>query len=148
MISNIYNLAKSRIANASCRIVDNTTQSLLIVGVDNDTIISHNILDFFALIETQSAIDAIWDIIFQHLFLKGTTLRIGTIEYCKIAITSIFRLSDTSDIITYDNSLLLVTIGWFKYKVFTLVILTINRFRNLPLIMADQTVCCINDILG
>ena len=54
-----HNLAHGGVANAACRIVDDTLEGLLIVGIDGQTEVGDDILDLLALVERQAAIDAV-----------------------------------------------------------------------------------------
>ena len=110
-IGSINNLGNGRITNTTCRIVDDATQCLLVVWVSHNTEVGNDILDFLTLVETQSTIDTIWNAVLAHLFLKRTTLRIGTIENGEIAILGTLLPTNALDVITHDDGLFLITIG-------------------------------------
>ena len=112
-IGRFYYLTNSGIANATRRIVDDAAQCLLIVWIRHDTKISDNILDFLALIERQSSVDAIRNTVLTHLFLERTTLCISTIKDGKVAVFSTLLPTNPLDVVTDNNSFLLVAIGWF-----------------------------------
>ena len=110
-VSCFYNLCHRRIANATCGIVDDSTQSLLIIGIRDYTEVSNDILDFLALVEAQTAIDTIRNAVLAHLFLKGTALCVGAIQNSEITILCLILSTDSLDIVTHDNSLFPITIG-------------------------------------
>jgi hypothetical protein len=66
--------------------VDNTLKSLFIVGIDSETEIGYEVLDFHALIEGKSTVDAIGYVALTEDFLEHTTLRMGAIEHCHVTV--------------------------------------------------------------
>ena len=146
-IGRFNNLADGRVTNAACGIVDNATQRLLIVRVGHDTEVGNNILDFLSLIERQSAIDAIWDSVLPHLFLKRTALCISTIEDGEVTIVAPLLSTNPLDIVTHDDGFLLVAVGWFQSKAFALLVFAEHVLSYLPFILANQRVSSFYDKL-
>ena len=110
-IGRFHYLAYRRVTNASCRIVDDATQRLLIVRISHHTEIGYDILDFLTLIEGQSAVNAVWYAVLTHLFLERTALRVGAIKDGEVAIFSPLLSTNALDIVTHDDGLLLVAVG-------------------------------------
>ena len=108
VVSRLYQFAYGSVTYASCRIIDGTLESLLIVGISHETHIGHDILYLLALIETQSAIDAIRHTVLEHLFLEGTALRIGAVEDSKIGVLHAEVLHLALDVTTHVHRLLTV----------------------------------------
>ena len=105
------NLSHRCVADTSGGIVDDTLKSLLIVGIRNQSEIGNHVLDFLTLVETQSAIVAIRDVFFSHLFLKTATLCIRAIENGKVTPVTVILPTYSLDVLADDHRLLLVRIG-------------------------------------
>ena len=144
----IYHLIDSSSTNTASRIIDDTLESLLIIRISHQTEISNDILDFLALIETQSTINPVRDTLFTEFFLKTTTLRIRTVKDSKITILTIIHALESLDILADDQCLLLIAIGRLVQKLFSLCIFTVHILRNLITIVLNQTVCGIDNSLG
>ena len=139
-MSRFHNLSHRSVADASCRIVDDTSQSLFIVRIGHHTEVGDDILDFFALIEAQSAIDTVWDTVLAHLFLKATALGIGTIEDGKVGILSTLLPANATDVVAHNDGFLLVTVGRLQCQSLTFFILAEHILVNLACILLNQTV--------
>ena len=146
-VGGLHDLSHRCITDATCRIVDDTTQSLLIIGIRHHTEVGNDILDFLALVETQTTIDTIWDTILSHLFLKGAALGVGTIENGKIVVLCLVLSTDSLDIVTHNDSLFPVTIGRLQGQSLTLLVLTEHILVYLSLVLAYQTIGCLYDEL-
>ena len=73
-VSCLCNLIDCRVTDATCGVVDDTLQCLLIVGVYHHAEVSNDILDLLALVEAQSTIDTIGNALLSHVFLERTAL--------------------------------------------------------------------------
>ena len=133
-------LTDSSVANTSCGIVDNTAQCFLVVRIGHNTKIGNDILDFFALIEREPTVYAIWYTVLTHLFLERTALGISTIEDGKIAVVAPLLSTNPLDIVTHDDGLLLVAIGRFQSKTFALFVLAEDILAYLPFVLTNQRV--------
>ena len=139
-IGSFHNFSYRRITNASCGIIDDTAQRLLVIRVCHKSEISNNILNLLTLVEAQAAIDAIWDTVLTHLFLKRATLGIGTIEDSEITERRLLLSADALDIVTNDDGFLSIAVGRLQRQSFTLLILAEYILTNLSLILAYQAI--------
>ena len=98
----INHLINSSSTNTASRIIDDTLESLLIIRISHQTEISNDILDFLALIETQSTINAVRDTLLAEFFLKTTALRIRTVKDGKITILAVIHALESLDILADD----------------------------------------------
>ena len=135
------------IADTTSRIVDDALESLLVIGIGDQTEIGNNVLDFLALIETHTAIDAIRNALFTKLLLEASALRIGAIENGEVGILTSILTLDALDILAHDERLLLIAIGWLVNQLLAHGILAKHIFLNLILVALDETVGSIHDIL-
>ena len=135
------------IADTTSRIVDNALESLLVIGIGDQTEIGDDVLDFLALIETHTAIDAIRNALFTKLLLEAAALRIGAIENGEVGILTSILTLDALDILAHDERLLLIAIGRLVEQLFAHGILAKHIFLNLILVALDETVGSIHDIL-
>ena len=117
------NLADGGVADASGRIIDDALESLLIVRIGNQPEIGNYILDLLTLIEAQSAIDTIRDIVLPQLFLKTTALRVRAIQDGKVAPITMILPTQPLDILRYDHRFLAVRVGRLQLKPLTVFIL-------------------------
>ena len=141
------NLTNSRISDASCRIVDDTLEGLLVVRIGYQTEVGYHVLDLLTLIEAQSAIDTVRDIVLEHLFLKRTALRVGAIQDGEVAPVGMLLPAQPLDVLTHDDGLLLVAVGRLQLQLLTVLILREHILRDLPLIPPDQRIGRLHDQL-
>ena len=139
-VGSIHNLAYRRIADASCRIVDDALQRLLVIRIGHQPEVGDDVLDFLALVEAQSAVDAVGNVLLAHVFLKRAALRIGAVEYGKVAVRTAFLPHDAPDVVTHYLRLLLVAVGRLQDDALTLLLMAIHVFVYLPLVVANQAV--------
>ena len=144
----LNNLIDRRISYTTSRIIDDTAQCLLIIGIRDYPKVGYHILDLLTLIEAQSSIDTIRDSVFPHLFLERTALGVRTIENGKVTEATLVLSLYPLDVIAYDNRLLLITIGWFEHQFLPMFIFAEHIFGYLTLIMTNQAVRRFYDQLG
>ena len=143
----LYDLAHRRVADASGRIVDDTLEGLLVVGIGYQTEVGYHVLDLLALIEAQSAVDPVWDIVLQHLLLERTALRVGAIEDGEVAPVAMILPAQPLDVLTDDERLLLVAVGRLQLQLLTVFVLRKHVLRNLSLVPSDQRIGRLHDQL-
>ena len=115
--------------------------------VHHQTEISHDILDFLALIEAHSTIDTIRNTILEHLFLKGTALKVSAIEDGEILEHKSVTLHAKSYIPTHAYCLFPIRSQLTHYQFLTFRILRKHILLNLTVVMLNQTISRLNDAL-
>ena len=148
LMGTVSNLQHRSSTDSTSRIVDDTLDSLFIIRIRHQTEISNNILDFLALVETQSAINAIRNTLLSELLLEAAALGIGTIENGKITILAAILAPDTLHVLRHNHRLFLVAVRRLILNLLTLRILAEHILRNLVAVVLDQTVSRLNDGLG
>ena len=113
--------------------------------IDDESHVSQSILDLLALIERDSAIDAIRILSLQELFLEHTALVIRAIENGNVAISEIVFLAEFIDASSHHRGFFLVAIGLEHGYLFAYLLLTEDILLNLPAIVLDDTISCSND---
>ena len=141
------NLTDGGVADTARRIVDDALEGLFIVGVGNQPEVGNHVLDLLALVETQSAVDAIRDIVPAHLLLKRPALRVRAVEDGKVTPIAVILLPQPFDVLRHDHRLLLVRIGRLQLQPLAMLVLREHILRNLPLIPPYQRVGSLNDEL-
>ena len=144
----VSNLQHRSSPYSSCRIVDDTLDSLFIIRIRHQPEIGYDVLDFLALVETQSAIDAIRNTLLSELLLEAAALGIGTVENGKITILAAILAPDTLHVLRNNHRLFLVAVSRLIQNLLALRILAEHILRNLVAVMLDQTVSRLNDSLG
>ena len=91
-------LAHRGVTDATGRVVDDAAQRFVIVGVNDEPEVADGVFHLLALVERQTAVDAVGDSV-AHVavlvappavaqgFLQYARLDIGPIKYCKILVT-------------------------------------------------------------
>ena len=116
-VSRLHNLSHRRIADATCRIVDDTSECLLVIGVGYHTEVGYHIFDFLTLVEAQPAVNTIRYAVLAHLFLERTALCIGAIQDGEVAVFAAVLPLQPLDVVAHNHRLLTVTIGRLqRYK--------------------------------
>ena len=148
LMGTVSNLQHRSSTYSTCRIVDDTLDSLFIIRIRHQTEICNNILNFLTLVETQSAINAIRNTLLSELLLEAAALGIGAVENGKITILAAILAPDTLHVLRYNRRLFLVAVSRLILNLLTLRILAKHILRNLVAVMLDQTVSRLNDGLG
>ena len=146
-VGGTHNLVYRRVADAACGIVHNTLEGLLVVGVSHHAEVGNDVLDFLALVERQTAVDAVRDIVLAHLFLERTALRIRAIQDGKVAPMSVLLTAQPLDVLTHDDSLLAVGIGRLQRQQLALLVAAVDILRYLAFVLAYQRVSGLHDKL-
>ena len=138
-------LAQSGIPDSSCRIVDDTLESLFIVRIHRQTEIGHHILHFFPLIKRESSINTVRYAALAQCLLKNTALCIRTVKDGKIMI-GISRLGmQLRNLVGHDFSFFHVAISCKHADRFPLVFLGEHLLLNLVAVFGNQAVRRIHD---
>ncbi len=148
LMGTVSNLQHRSSPYSSCRIVDDTLDSLFIIRIRHQTEIGYDVLDFLTLVETQSAIDAIRNTLLSELLLEAAALGIGTIENGKVIILAAILALDTLHVLRHNRRLFLVAVSRLILNLLTLRILAEHILRNLVAVVFNQTVSRLNDGLG
>ena len=148
LMRTVSNLHHRCCADTASRIVDDTLDGFLIIRIGHQSEISDNILDFLALIETQSAIDAIRNALFSELLLKAAALGVGTIQNGEIMIFAIILTLDALDVLSHDYRLFLVAVSRFVLQLLAYRIFAIYILLDLVAVKLNQTVGCLHDGLS
>ena len=70
----MLNLIDGGIANATRGVVDYAAQCFVVIGVDGESEVAHGVLDFLALVERKSAVDAISQVALAKRFFQDAAL--------------------------------------------------------------------------
>ncbi len=122
LMGTIGDLHHGSSTDATSRIIDDTLDSLLIVRVGNKAEIGDDILDFLTLIETQCAVDTVWNALLSEFLLEAAALGIGAIENGKLIVSAIILTLDALDILRHNQRLLLVAVGWLLLYLLSFII--------------------------
>ena len=144
----VSNLHHRCCADTASRIVDDTLDGFLIIRISHQSEIGNDIFDFLALIEAQSAIDAIRNALPSELLLEAAALGVGTIQNGEIMIFAIILTLDALDVLSHDYRLFLVAVSRFVLQLLAYRILAIYILLDLIAIILNQTVGCLHDSLG
>ena len=144
----LYDFANGCIANTTRGIVDDALKSLFVVRVGYQAEVCNHILYLLALIETQSAIDAIRNAILTHLFLKASALRVGTIKYGEVAPVAAVLTLQSLDVLRHNQRLLAIAISRLKLQALSVLVFREYILWNLSLVSLNQRVGCLYNQLS
>ena len=128
------------VAYPACREVDDTLEGFFIIRIDRETEVGNYIFYFLALIERQSAVNAIRHAALAHGFLKDTALRVGAIEYGKIGIDVILLPAQFGYLVDYNIALLHIAVCLIHSDGLSLILLRKDLLANSPLVLLYQAV--------
>ena len=78
------------VTDASCRIIDDAPQCLVIVGIDDKPKIADGIFHLFALIERQAAVDAVGDSVAHvAMLVAASAIAQGFLQYTRLGIGAV-----------------------------------------------------------
>ncbi len=142
-----HDLGHGGVADAACGAVDGALQCLLVVRIDHHTEIGNDVLDFLALIERQSAIHTIRDAALAHRLLEDAALCVRAVQHREVgvrhAVPRVHRRYASGN----DLALLDVADRTHHGYGIALFALRIDILLYLHLVLADETVCCTDDVL-
>ena len=151
-----YTLAQSclthprnaRIAYAAFGYVHYSLQRLIVAAVCRQTEVCNGILYFLALIERHSAINAVRDTEFAHLFLKVSALCVRAVQDGYLFIVAMVELMHTQDLLGNSCTLLAVAAVAGQLQPFADFFFRIDLFVYLSFVLVNKAVGGIDDILG
>ena len=132
---------------ATCRVVDDAPNGLVIIRVDHHSEIGYDVLYLLTLVETQSAIYAIRYSTPAHLLLQHAALHVSAVEYGKSLIPRRLRLAHRPYHVTHPYGLELVRTGRIELHRVAHVVLAVHVLVYLPLVVRYETVGRIDYIL-
>ena len=88
--------------------VDNAAQGYVVVGIDEQAHVGNEVLDFLALIERKTAVNAIRNAALVESFLEGTALRIGAIKNGEAVPRLVLLVVEPANGFSDDSSLVFV----------------------------------------
>ena len=147
LVGRLYDLAHRRVADATCRIVDDSPQRLLVVRVRHHAEVGYHVLDLLTLIEAQSAVYPIRYAVLTHLFLERSALCIRAIQDGEVAIFTAVLALQPFDVVTDYHRLLAVTVGRLQHQLLALLVLAVHLFPDLPFVLVYQAVGSLHDEL-
>ena len=92
------------------------------------------------LIETHTAIDAIWGILTTKFLLKQSTLRIGTIKHSDITIGDTITIVQATYFITHDTRFFLIRISYVQMHLLAITIFAKHFLAYLALVIDNNAV--------
>ena len=155
----VVDLAHSRVADAAGRVVDDTPDSLVVIGIDNEPEIADGVFHLLALVERQAAIDAVGNRV-AHItvliaastvaqgLLEDTGLSIGAVEHGIVLVAVALARLEGSNLVGNDIGLLIVAEAPDDRDFLAHLVLAEQMFGNLTLVFLDEAVGGIGDGLG
>ena len=137
-LSCLGNLTYGSVTDTSGRIVDYSFECFFVVGVSHQSEIGYHVFYLLTLIEAQTSVDTIWDIILTHLFLKASALGVGAIQDSEVTPVAVVFPTQSLNVLSHYHRLFLVRIGRLQLQLLTVLILREHILRNLPLITSDE----------
>ena len=102
LISSINDFLHRSVSDSSCRIIDDTLESLFVIRIDCQSEIGNNILDFLALIKRKTSVNSIRIPHFPQFFLEHTALCIGSVKNGKARIVRILTAMQFLDFLHHN----------------------------------------------
>ena len=109
-----HDLAHGGVANATCGVVDDALEGLLVVRVYGQSEVRNHILHLLALVERESTIDAVGNAILAQRLLEDTRLSVGAVEDGTVVIREPLRALQLAYAACHELSLLDVRVGLDK----------------------------------
>ena len=140
-----HNLAHRGIADASCRIVDDTLESFLIVRVHRQAEVSNYVLDFLALIERESAINLVRQATLAQGLFEDTALGIGAVEHGKVVVRISFAQTKLGNLVGHDFALFHIAVSLENPNRLALRLFRKHFLADLFAVLLDQAIGCTHD---
>jgi len=145
--SSCEHLLHGRLSNASYRIVDDTLDSFLIVGVHRQPEVSNHVFNLLTLIEREAPIDAVRNILLAEGFFEGTALGIGAIKDGDVIPWDMVVVVEVQHLTCNASSLFQVAVETVDVDGITLAFLRIDLLVDLSSVVFDDAVGSGNDVL-
>ncbi len=143
-----YHAIYSGIANATTWKINDPFQGLFIFWIQNKTQIGDDVFDFFALIKTQTSVDAVRDVFLSQSILYRTRLGIGAVKHCKIIIRSLVLHHLIINHVGHKTTFVSVGHTAVYPNLLALSIGGPHDFFQTILIVLDNVVCRLHNVLG
>ena len=143
----LHDFRHCRSSDAACGIVDDAAQGLLVVVVGDEAEVGNDILDLLALIERQSADDAVWDAVFTQLVLEGPALCVVAVEDGDVVKREAVAAHKLTDVTADGGGLFAVGVQVFQCDRVAVVLLGEDGFVYLSAVVGDETVGGEDDVV-
>ena len=111
-------LLYGHIADATCRVVDDPAEGLLVIRVGNQSEICDDVFDFLSLIEGKPADDLVGNPLLAELILERTALYIRAVEDSEVVVIAGVTVSDAFQFSSNSHRFLPVAVaGLVEYLV-------------------------------
>ena len=128
------------LANAPCRVVDHPLEAFVVGGIGREPEVGDQVLDLLALVETESAIDAVGDVALSQLLLEGPGLGIGAIEDGKVEVLGLFPRARGQDRVCDVAAFVIVAQRAVHIDFVSFIIAGPDFLLNLVLVFGDDGV--------
>ena len=142
----LLKFAKGGTADASCRIVDDAAQRFVIMRIDDETKVGYHVFYLLALVERQSAVDAIGNVLVAQCFFDGTALGIRAVEDGNVVKFSMVAQVIVSYELRYDDGFFLVAVSRNNLYLFTFSLFAEYVFVDLPFVVGNNAVGCAHNV--
>ena len=136
------------LANSPGRVVDHPFDRFFITWIYNNAEISHQVFDFLALVETDTAIDCIRDGHPAQGFLKGTALGIGPVKNRKILIAVMIAEFLFLYTVRYKFTFIIIRHGPDQFDLLALPVIGKQYFLDLSFVVLDYFIGHMKYALG
>ena len=136
------------LADASGGVVDDAEQCLFVFGVDDDAEIGQKVLDFFAVVERQSAVYFIRYVLLTQRFFHRTRLGIGAVEDGEALVGQMTRHLVLEDAVGHHGAFLGVAVGVDEADEFARFLVAPHLFLDLVFVVGDDGIRGVDDVLG
>ena len=135
------------VSDTSCRIVDNSPKSLLVVRIGDKSEICHNVLDFLTLEEALPSEYPVRHVLFPQLLLEAPAQGVGPIQYGEVGICHAVLPYLFPNIVAYHHGFLLVGISLSDDNLFSFLVFAIYILGYLPAVVLHEAVGSLHDVL-
>ena len=142
------NFIQRGLPDSSCRVIDDTLEGNLIVRIHRQTEIGDDVLYLLALVERQSAINAVRDTLAAERFFKASALGVGAVEDGHARIVNLFMAGKMAYALCQQVGLVGLTIGLLYLNGRSHIVPAVNIFMNLVAVVMDEAVGSIHNGLG
>ena len=139
---------EGRFTNSAPWQIDNAPKGLFVAGIDRQAHIGQNVLDFFALVKGESAINLVGNVSTAQRVFKGPRLGIRTVQNGKIAVVVLLAVHEVPGGLGHILAFVRIADALVHYYFFTQRILGPNVFLKLLLVVRNQGVGRADDALG
>ncbi len=141
-------LVNRGLSDAARGIIDHALQGLFIARVAHQAEVADEVLDLFALVEAEAAVDAVGEVELAQRFLHAAALRVGAVQDGEALVRHLVLHLGLEDAVRHEGAFLVVAERAVYADLLALAVVGPDGLLDLVLVLLDERIGGAHDGLG